>query len=106
MPWDLNLEIKDPEIYIQQLPTIIKHIPYSKDYKIQLVMTLWNLIDTNGHSLVIENLELAVFSTLVQGSFYNTLEPPIIKVSEISIARVREAAEYIRANIKKVRSED
>jgi AraC-like DNA-binding protein len=221
MGWDLNLEIKDPEIYIQQLPTIIKHIPYSKEYKIQwrlaklknfdllnvvweagntytagysfpgkivftffdgdhlfkagsnellindqhltisqpgveiirlqhspkysaisiyidearfltelskyldqpidrpnlaqvidrttlygrslyqMVMTLWNLIDTNGHPLVIENLELAVFSTLVQGSFYNTLEPPIIKVSEISIARVREAAEYIRANIKK-----
>ncbi len=61
----------------------------------------WDLIETNGHPLVIENLELAVFSTLVQGSSYNNLEPPIIKVSEISIARVREAAEYIRANIKK-----
>ncbi|MCC3528370.1 MAG: helix-turn-helix transcriptional regulator [Microcoleus sp. PH2017_22_RUC_O_B] len=221
MPWNLNLEINDPEIYIKQLPTITKHIPYSQEYKIQwrlaqlknfdllnvvweagstytegysfpakivftffdgdhlfkvgsnellvndkhltisqpgvelirlqhsskysaisiyidearfltelskyldkpidrpnlaqvidrttlygrslyqMVMTLWSLIDTNGHPLVIENLELAVFSTLVQGSSYNTLEPPIIKVSEISIARVREAAEYIRANMKK-----
>lgn len=221
MGWDVNLEINDPEIYIKQLPTITKHIPSSKDYKIQwrlaklknfdllnvvweagntytagytvpdkivftffdgdhlfkvgsderilndrhlgisqpgvelirlqhsakytaisiyidearfltelskyldksierpnltqvidrttlygrslyqMVMTLWNLIETNGHPLVIENLELAVFSTLVQGSSYNTLEPPIIKVSEISIARVREAAEYIRANMKK-----
>ncbi|WP_341735211.1 helix-turn-helix transcriptional regulator [Microcoleus sp. CAWBG640] len=221
MAWDLNIEINDPEIYIKQLPTITKHIPHSKDYKIQwrlaklknfellnvvweagstytagytfpgkivftffdgdhvfkvgsneflvddrhlgisepggelirlqhspkysaisiyidearfltelskyldkpidrpklmpivdrttvygrslyqMVMTLWNLIDTNGHPLVIENLELAVFSTLVQGSSYNTLDPPIIKVSEISIARVREAAEYIRANMKK-----
>jgi AraC-like DNA-binding protein len=221
MGWDLNIEIKDPEIYIQQLPTITKHIPHSKDYKIQwrlaklknfdllnvvweagntytagysfpgkivftffdgdhivkvesneliindkhitisqpgfeiirlqhspkysaisiyidearfltelskyldksierpnlaqvidrttlygrslyqMVMTLWNLIETNGHPLVIENLELAVFSTLVQGSSYHNLEPPIIKVSEIAIARVREAAEYIRANMKK-----
>ncbi|MEG3859936.1 helix-turn-helix transcriptional regulator [Microcoleus sp. herbarium12] len=67
----------------------------------QLVIMLSNLIDTNGHPLVIDNLETAIFSTLVQGSSYNTLEPSIIKVSEISIARVREAAEYIRANMKK-----
>lgn len=66
----------------------------------QLVITLSNLIDTNGHPLVIDNLETAIFSTLVQGSSYHTLEPSTIKVSEISIARVREAAEYIRANMK------
>ncbi|MEG4489158.1 AraC family transcriptional regulator [Microcoleus sp. D2_18a_B4] len=66
----------------------------------QMVIMLSNLIDTNGHPLVIDNLETAIFSTLVQGSSYNTLEPSIIKVSEISIARVREAAEYIRANMK------
>lgn len=220
MVWDLNIEINDPEIYIKQLSTITKHIPYSKDYKIQwrlaklknfeflnvvweagstytagytfpgkigftffdsdhllkigsneflvndrhlliiqpgselihiqhsatysaisiyidearfltemskyldkfierpnlaqvidrttpygrslyqLVIMLSNLIDTNGHPLVIENLEIAIFSTLVQGSSYHTLEPSTIKVSEISIARVREAAEYIRANMK------
>ncbi|MCU0544166.1 MAG: helix-turn-helix transcriptional regulator [Oscillatoriaceae cyanobacterium Prado104] len=221
MPWDVNLEIKDPEIYVKLLPTITKHIPHSKDYKIQwrlaklknfellnvvweagstytaghslpgkivftffegnhiikvgseellinekhlaigqpgvelirlqhspnysaisiyidearfltelskyldksierpklthaidrttvygrsiyqMVVTLWNLIETDGHPLVIENLEIAVFSTLVQGSFYNNSDTSTIKVSEISIARVREAAEYIRANMKK-----
>ncbi len=73
--------------------------PYGRSLY-QLVITLLNLIDTNGHPLVIENLEIAIFSTLVQGSSYNTLEPSIIKVSEISIARVREVAEYIRANMK------
>ncbi|HLO48716.1 MAG TPA: AraC family transcriptional regulator [Kamptonema sp.] len=221
MAWDLDIKINDPEIYIKQLPTITKHIPHSKDYKIQwrlarlknfdllnvvweagssythghtfpgkivftfangdhllkfgpqellvndkqlvisqpgidlirlshsskynaislyidearfvtelskyldksierpnltqvvnlntlyghslyqMVITLWNLIETNGHPLVIENLELAIFSTLVQGSSSSNLDTSIIKVSEISIDRVREAAEYIRANIKK-----
>lgn len=221
MPWDVNLEITDPEIYVKLLPTITKHIPTSKDYKIQwrlaklknfellnvvweagstytaghtlpgkivftffegnhiikvgseellindkhlaigqpgvelirlqhspkysaisiyidearfltelskyldrpierpklthaidrttvygrslyqMVMMLWNLIETNGHPLVIENLEIAIFSTLVQGSSESNLDTSIIKVSEISIARVREAAEYIRANMKK-----
>jgi AraC-like DNA-binding protein len=221
MAWDVNLEITDPEVYIKLLPTITKHIPNSKDYKIQwrlaklknfellnvvweagstytaghtlpgkivftffdgnhivkvgpdellindkhlaisqpgvelirlqhspkysaisiyidearfltelskyldkpierpklthaidrttvygrslyqMVMTLWNLIETNGHPLVIENLEIAIFSTLVQGSSDSNLDTSIIKVSEISIARVREAAEYIRANMKK-----
>lgn len=221
MGWDLNIEIKDPEIYIKQVPTITKHIPHSKDYKIQwrlaklknfeilnvvweagstytagytfpgkivftftdgdhilkvgskellvnqkhlvmnqpgievirlrhssqysaisiyidearfltelskyldnspalpkvmqvidsttlyghslyqMVMTLWNLIETNGHPIVIENLEIAIFSTLVQGTSYGNSDNPNIKVSETGIARVREAAEYIRANMKK-----
>ncbi|NJK76878.1 MAG: helix-turn-helix transcriptional regulator, partial [Microcoleus sp. SU_5_6] len=67
----------------------------------QMVMMLWNLIETNGHPLVIENLEIAIFSTLVQGSSDSNLDTSIIKTSEISIARVREAAEYIRANMQK-----
>ncbi|NJK67017.1 MAG: AraC family transcriptional regulator, partial [Microcoleus sp. SU_5_6] len=47
MSWDLNLEIKDPEIYIQQMPTITKHIPYSKDYKIQ-----WRLAKLKNFELL------------------------------------------------------
>jgi AraC-like DNA-binding protein len=219
MVWDVNLEITDPEVYIQQLPTITKHIPHSKDYKVQwrlarlenfdllnvvwesgstytegytlpgrlvftffdgdhlfktgseellindkhlcisqqgvdvtrlqhtpysaisiyidetrflselskyldrsierpnlkqvcdrtslygrslyqMVMTLWNLIDTNGHPIAIKNLELAVFSTLVQGPFQSNPEPLNPKVSEVSIDRVRETAEYIRSHVK------
>ncbi|MGL4623228.1 MAG: helix-turn-helix transcriptional regulator, partial [Chroococcidiopsis sp.] len=221
MAWDVNLEITDPDIYVKLLPTITKHIPNSKDYKIQwrlaklknfellnvvweagstytvgstlpgkivftffegdhlfksgsnellindkhltisqpgveiirlqhspkysaisiyidearfltelskyldksierpklaqvidrttvygrslyqMVMLLWNLIETEGHPLVIENLEIAIFSTLVQASSDSDLDTSIHKVSEISIARVREAAEYIRANMQK-----
>lgn len=66
----------------------------------QMVFTLWNLIDTNGHPIVIKNLEIAIFSTLVQGPFYKDFDCAAAKVSEISIARVREAADYIRANMK------
>lgn len=221
MAWDFNIEINDPEIYIKQLPTITKHIPQSKDYKIQwrlarlknfdllniiweagntytqgytfpgkivftfadgdhllkvgskeilvndqhlvinqpgfdltrlshsskytgislyidearfltelskyldklierpklmqvidrntlygrslyqMIVTLWNLIETNGHPLVIDNLEIAIFSTLVQGFSENISDTSNIKTSEVSIARVREAAEYIQANMKK-----
>lgn len=35
MAWDIHLEITDPEVYVRQLPTIIKHVPHAKDYKIQ-----------------------------------------------------------------------
>ncbi|MBD2302098.1 helix-turn-helix transcriptional regulator [Nostoc sp. FACHB-87] len=230
MVWDMNLEVNDPEQYIKLLPTISKHIPNAKDYKIlwrlaqlenfdllnvvwqagssytqgynlpgkivftffegehlfkvgseellinnqhlciaqqglehirlkhvssysalsiyvdefryfselskyldrqidnpklvqvfdrtsdygrslyQMVLTLWNLIETNGHPIAIKNLELAIFSSLVQGPFYKGSEresdrilvpEKTAKVSEISIARVREAADYIRANLKK-----
>jgi AraC-like DNA-binding protein len=229
MVWDLNLEITDPQQYVKLLPTISKHIPYSKDYKIlwrlaklenfellnvvweagstytqgynlpgkivftffegehlfklgseellidnkhlcisqqgmehirlkhapsysalsiyvdefryfselskyldkqidhpklvqvfdrtsdygrslyQMVSVLWNLIDTNGHQVVIKNLENAIFSTLVQGPFYKASDCAIArkldagciaKVSEVSIARLREAADYIRANLR------
>ena len=223
MVWDLNLEITDPEQYVKLLPTISKHIPHAKDYKIlwrlaqlenfdllnvvweagstytqgynlpgkivftffegqhlfksgseellinnkhlciaqqgvehirlkhassysalsiyvdelryfselskyldkqidnpklvqvfdrtsdygcslyQMVWTLWNLIDTNGHPVAIKNLEIAIFSTLVQGPFDNSSNCAgcNAKTSEISIARVREASDYIRANLKK-----
>jgi AraC-like DNA-binding protein len=67
----------------------------------QMVLTLWNLIEMNGHSVVIKNLEAAIFSTLVQGPFYIHSEPAFTNVSEVSIARVREAADYIRANLTK-----
>jgi AraC-like DNA-binding protein len=76
----------------------------------QMVSTLWNLIDTNGHPIVIKNLEIAIFSSLVQGPFYDDSNSAITqsldagcnaKTSEISIARVREAADFIRENLKK-----
>lgn len=220
MSWTLKLEITDPEVYVKQIPTIVKHIPHSKDYKIQwwlaqlenfdllyvvwesgttytegytlpgkivftffdgdnlfkvgqeewvfnhqhllisqpglevirlghkpysaisiyvdearyltelskyldepidrpklvqvfdrnnhygrslyqMVMLLWNLIETNGHPLAIKNLEGAIFSTLVEGSFHQKPENSTAKSSEISIERVRQTAEYIRANLKK-----
>jgi AraC-like DNA-binding protein len=219
MVWDINLKITDPEVYVQQLPTITKHIPRSKDYQIQwrlarlenfdllnvvwesgstytegytlpgklvftffdgdhlfktgseeihindrhlcisqqgsdiirlrhtpysaisiyvdearflseqskyfdqsidrpnfvkvfdrtshygrslhqLVITLWNLIETNGHPVVIKNLEVAIFSTLVQGPFHCHSDLSNPKVSEVSISRVRETAEYIQTNLK------
>jgi AraC-like DNA-binding protein len=220
MVWDIHLEITDPEVYVQQLPTIVKHIPHGKEYKIQwklarlenfdllnvvwesgstytegytlpgklvftffegdhlfkvgaeelqinhqhlcisqpgaeivrlqhtpysalsiyidesrflselskylnedldrpqfvqifdrttaygrslyqLVITLWNLIETHGHPLAIKNLEIAIFSTLVQGSFHHQSDLSHPKASEISIARVRETAEYIKTHLKK-----
>lgn len=219
MVWDINLKITDPEVYVQQLSTITKHIPRSQDYKIQwrlarlenfdllnvvwesgstytegytlpgklvftffdgdhlfktdseeihindrhlcisqpgsdiirlrhtpysaisiyvdearflseqskyfdqsidrpnfvqvfdrtshygrslyqLVMTLWNLIETNGHPVVIKNLEVAIFSTLVQGPFHCHSDLSNPKVSEVSISRVRETAEYIQTHLK------
>jgi AraC-like DNA-binding protein len=220
MAWDIHLEITDPEVYVQQLPTIVKHVPHDKDYKIQwrlarlenfdllnvvwesgstytqgytlpgklvftffdgdhlfktdseevhisdrhlcisqpgseivrlrhttysaisiyvdearflselskyldrpierpkfvpvfdrtslygrslyqLVITLWNLIETNGHSVIIKNLENAIFIALVQGPFYDRSELSTVKVSEVSISRVRETAEYIKNHLKK-----
>jgi AraC-like DNA-binding protein len=220
MVWDINLEITDPEVYIEQLPTLTKHISHSPDYKIQwrlarlenfdllnvvwqsgstytegytlpgklvftffdgdhlfkvgseelqindrhlcisqqgsdvirlrhtpysaisiyvdetrflselskyldqsidrpkfvqvfdrtslygrslfqLVMTLLNLIETNGHPIVIKNLEVAIFSALVQGPFHENSALSIVKVSEVSISRVRETAEYIKTHLKK-----
>ncbi len=220
MVWDINLEITEPEVYVKQLPTITKHIPHAKDYKVQwklarlenfdllnvvwksgstytegytlpgklvftffdgdhlfrtgseeyliddrhlcisqqgvdvirlqhtpysaisiyvdearflselskyldtsvdrpnliqvldrtslygrslyqMVMTLWSLLETNAHPIAIKNLEIAVFSTLVQGPFQSRSEPSNSKVSEVSIARVRETAEYIKTHLKK-----
>lgn len=220
MAWDIHLEITDPEVYVRQLPTIVKHVPQTKDYKIrwrlarlenfdllnvvwesgstytegyalpgklvftffdgdhlfktgseehhitdrhlcvtqqggeivrlkhtpysalsiyidearflselskyldepidrpqfvqifdrttlygrsiyQLVATLWNLIETNGHPLAIKNLEIAIFSSLVQGPFYEKKDLSTAKASEVSIARVRETADYIKTHLKK-----
>ncbi|HBE16953.1 MAG TPA: AraC family transcriptional regulator [Cyanobacteria bacterium UBA11149] len=67
----------------------------------QMVVTLWNLIEINGHPIAIANLEIAIFSTLVQGPFYISSPNPVTNISEVSISRVREAADYIRANQKK-----
>ncbi len=67
----------------------------------QMVVTLWNLIEMNGHPIAIKNLEIAIFSTLVQGPFQISSHNPVANVSEVSISRVREASDYMRTNLKK-----
>ncbi|GJD21779.1 hypothetical protein RIVM261_067350 [Rivularia sp. IAM M-261] len=102
-------------------PKLVQVFDRTSDYGrslYQMVSVLWNWIDTNGHPIAIKNLEIAIFSSLVQGPFYNGSDCAILhsshfvnarrletgcnaKTSEISIARVREAADYIRENLRK-----
>jgi AraC-like DNA-binding protein len=102
-------------------PKLVQVFDRTSDYGrslYQMVSVLWNLIDTNGHQVVIKNLESAIFSTLVQGPFYNSSDCAILhrshfvnarkleagsnaKTSEVSIARLREATDYIRTNLQK-----
>ncbi|MBP0018195.1 MAG: helix-turn-helix transcriptional regulator [Cyanobacteria bacterium SBLK] len=66
----------------------------------QLLTTLCDLVENDGHEMVIENLENAIVSTLVQGPFHNysqLLQKPAPKTST---SRAKEAADYIRANLK------
>lgn len=84
-------------------PKVVQIIDRTSNYGrslYQMVITLCHLIETNGHSLVISNLESAIFSSLVQGVSCQKTESAPSKISEASIDRVRETAAYIRANLK------
>jgi AraC-like DNA-binding protein len=97
---ELSKYIDNPIDRLKLVQTLDRNSIYGSSLY-QMVVTLWNLIEMNGHPIAIENLEIAIFSTLVQGPFHISSHSQVANVSEVSIARVREASDYIRTNLKK-----
>lgn len=77
MVWDLNLEINDPEQYVKLLPTISKHIPNAKDYKI-----LWRLAQLENFDLL--NIVWQAGSSYTQG--YNLPGKIVFTFLKVSIS--------------------
>ncbi|MEM9543583.1 MAG: AraC family transcriptional regulator [Cyanobacteria bacterium P01_E01_bin.42] len=96
---ELSRHLDRPADRLQTHLSCDRGTPYGSSLY-QLLTTLCDLVENDGHGMVIENLEQAIVSTLIQGPFHNYY--PLLQKSapKTSPSRAKEAADYIRANLR------